>query len=79
MNPDVPPTGGLAGSGLTRALSTLGAVAVTVLGVAAVVYWLLAADLRTLLVGASLVVLVVGAVFYGARRARRTKTPYWRT
>lgn len=73
------PTDGLAASGLTRAFSYLGAVLMVVLGVAAGLYWLFAAEAWSLLAGAFLLVAVVGAVLYGARRARKTETPYWRT
>lgn len=73
------PTDGLAASGLTRAFSYLGAALVVFLGVAAGLYWLFAAEAWSLLVGAFLLVAVVGAVLYGARRARKTATPYWRT
>ncbi|MDS0294753.1 hypothetical protein [Halogeometricum luteum] len=76
---DGPPTDGPAASGLTRALSSLGAALVVLLGVAAGLYWLFAAEAWSLLVGASLLVAVAGAVLYGARRARKTATPYWRT
>ncbi|MDS0299179.1 hypothetical protein NDI76_10545 [Halogeometricum sp. S1BR25-6] len=73
------PTGGPAASGLTRALSYLGAALVVLLGVVAGLYWLFAAAEWSLLVGALLLVAVVGTVLYGARRARKTSTPYWRT
>lgn len=76
---DERPTDGLAVSGLTRAFSSLGAALVVLLGVGAGLYWLVAAAAWSLLVGAFLLVAVVGAVLYGARRARRTETPYWRT
>jgi hypothetical protein len=77
MAPD--PTGGLARSGLTRLLSRLGAVAVVLVGVAAAAYFLLAAAAWALLVGALLLAAVGGMVLYGARAARKTATPYWRT
>jgi hypothetical protein len=77
MAPDSP--GGLAHSGLTRLLSRLGAVAVVLVGVVAAAYFLLAAEAWTLVVGALLLVAVCGMVLYGARAARKTATPYWRT
>lgn len=49
------------------------------LGVVAGLYWLFAAEAWALLVGASLLVAVVGAILSGARRAKKTATPYWRT
>jgi O-antigen/teichoic acid export membrane protein len=73
------PTDGPAASGLTRAFSSLGAAVVVLCGVAAGLSWLVAAAAWSLLVGAVLALLVVGAVLYGARRARKTSTPYWRT
>ncbi|SFR59445.1 hypothetical protein [Halogeometricum limi] len=76
---DGAPAGGLAGSRLTRTLSRLGALSVVVLGVAALGVFLLGATGWTLVVGGLLVVAVVGTVLYGARNARKTKTPYWRT
>ncbi|ELZ34926.1 hypothetical protein C474_01157 [Halogeometricum pallidum JCM 14848] len=73
------PTDGPAASGLTRAFSYLGAALVVLLGVVAGLYWLFAAEAWALLVGASLLVAVVGAILSGARRAKKTATPYWRT
>lgn len=73
------PTDGPAASGVTRALSYLGAALVVLLGAIAGLYWLFAADVWSLLVGALLLVAVVGTVLYGARRAKKTATPYWRT
>lgn len=70
---------GLARSGLTRLLSRLGAVAVVLVGVAAAGVLLPVAEVWTLLVGAMLLVVVVGTVVYAARTVRKTETPYWRT
>lgn len=73
------PADGFADAGLTRAFSYLGAALVVLLGVVAGLYWLFTATAWSLLVGAFLLVAVAGMVVYGARRARKTETPYWRT
>ncbi|ADQ66851.1 hypothetical protein C499_03798 [Halogeometricum borinquense DSM 11551] len=70
---------GLAHSRLTRVLCRLGAVAVVLLGIAAVVVFLPAAESWALLVAVFLIAAVVGMVFYGARMASKTATPYWQT